>query len=120
MRTNTRLSPARAAFLARHWSAPTHDGRYRILLDPAHKITNPYLYRADEVRACWAAITAPVLWVFSEIQSPRQAGFVNTEEYSHRLSAIRRLERASVAGAGHMLHHDQPGAVAGLIARFLS
>ena len=120
IRNNPRLRPDRAAFLARHWSQATDDGRYRILLDPAHKRTNPYLYRADEVRACWAAIEAPVLWVFCEHQNPRQAAFVGSDEYLHRLSAVRRLERATVADAGHMLHHDQPEAVASLIQRFLS
>ncbi|MEZ5660697.1 MAG: alpha/beta hydrolase [Burkholderiaceae bacterium] len=119
MRTNPRLRPERATFLARHWSAPTTDGRFRILLDPAHKIRNPYLYRADEVRACWAAITAPVLWVFCEHMNERQR-FVHSAEYAHRLSAIHDLQRATVADAGHMLHHDQPEAVAALIERFLA
>lgn len=119
MRNNPRLSAGQAAFLAGHWAERTADGRYRILLDPAHKRTNPYLYRADEIRACWAAIAAPVLWVFCQHMSPRQA-FVQSEEYAHRLSAIRHLERATVADAGHMLHHDQPGAVASLIEKFLA
>ncbi len=55
----------RADFLAAHWSEPTDDGRFRILGDPAHKVVNPYLYRADEVVACWAAIIAPVLWIMA-------------------------------------------------------
>ncbi|MEZ5653859.1 MAG: alpha/beta hydrolase [Burkholderiaceae bacterium] len=118
MRNNPRLRPGRAAFLARHWSAPTDDGRFRVLLDPAHKISNPYLYRADEVRACWAAITAPTLWVMCEHQGKKQ-GFVQSEEYAHRLSVIRDLHRAVVADAGHMVHHDQPEAVADLIESFL-
>ncbi|MCS7100560.1 MAG: alpha/beta hydrolase, partial [Burkholderiaceae bacterium] len=40
-RTNPRLSEEKALFLAAHWSHPTHDGRYVIAGDPAHKIVNP-------------------------------------------------------------------------------
>jgi len=47
------------ALLAAHWSQPTHDGRYQIAGDPAHKIVNPTLYRFAEIEACWKRITCP-------------------------------------------------------------
>ena len=37
-----------------------------------------------------------------------------------RRAAFRSLRYASVPGAGHMLHHDQPEAVAKLIEEFLA
>ena len=35
----------------------------RLLADPAHRRTNPYLYRREEMEACWRAIEARVLLV---------------------------------------------------------
>ena len=62
-KTNPRLPPERAAFLAKHWSAQNAAGEWEILGDPAHKRTGPLLYQAEEILACWRQITAPVLWV---------------------------------------------------------
>ncbi|MEZ5739253.1 MAG: alpha/beta hydrolase [Burkholderiaceae bacterium] len=118
IKNNPRLRPELAAWLAPHWSARQPDGSWRILSDPAHKRVNPYLYRVDEVVACWAQISAPVLWVFCEHMKSRQA-FVDSPEYADRLSVIPTLRRATVAGAGHMMHHDQPEAVASMIQEFL-
>jgi pimeloyl-ACP methyl ester carboxylesterase len=116
--TNPRLRPDRAAWLAAHWSAPKADGRLELLGDPAHKITNPYLYRVDETLAVWADISAPVLLVSgSDIE--RRQRFVDTDEYRERLLAVRDLRQAQVADAGHMLHHDQPERVALLIEEFV-
>ena len=32
---------------------------------------------------------------------------------------MRRADTALIPGAGHMVHHDQPGALAGMILDFL-
>lgn len=118
MKNNPRLGADRAGFLARHWSGPAAGGRRVLLADPAHKITNPYLYRVDEVMAVWRRITAPVLWVQSD---PLDAWhrFANEPAYQERLGAIANLSRATVRESGHMLHHDQPEAVAQLVEDFL-
>ena len=118
-KTNPHLREDRARFLAQHWSARTDEGSYRILGDPAHKVVNPYLYRAEEVVAHWAAITAPVLWVMA-----RDSGYAQRMDalpgYAERIAAIRSIERLWVAGSGHMLHHDQPEQLANEIERFLT
>lgn len=116
--TNPRLRADRAAWLATHWSAPTADGRFELLGDPAHKITNPYLYRVDETLAIWGDIAAPVLLVAGS-DTDRWHRFVDTDEYRQRLLAIRDLHRAQIDEAGHMLHHDQPERVASLIEEFV-
>ncbi len=59
-----------------------------------------------------------MLWVQSDHLSPF-AQFVQTPEYEARLACIARLTRATVRDAGHMLHHDQPEAVARLIESFV-
>src|SRR4051812_28643869 len=63
MKTNKRLSADKAQWLAQHWARPEADGRWHILGDAAHKITNAQLFRVDEVLAIYAAITAPTLAV---------------------------------------------------------
>jgi pimeloyl-ACP methyl ester carboxylesterase len=118
-RNNPRLSAARAAFLAQHWSAPNAAGRFELLGDPAHKLVNPQLYRVEEAVACWRAITAPVMLVFAG-EAGRWQKFVSSGSFRIRLSAIRHLRTEKVADAGHMLHHDQPERVAALIEDFLA
>ncbi len=121
-KTNPRLTPERADFLADHWARQCEDGQWEILGDPAHKIVSPQLYRSDEVLACWRHISAPVLWVEAEHtdmwrwMGPREKV---RAEIDHRMQAIPQVTPARVADAGHMLHHDQPEAVARLIENFL-
>lgn len=117
--TNPRLAPEFAAWLAQHWSRPTATGRFELLGDPAHKHVNPDLYRVDEIVACWRRIAAPVLLVVSEHLDDWR-GFTRSDEYAERLAAVAALSRATVEGAGHMMHHDQPARVAGLIEDFMA
>jgi pimeloyl-ACP methyl ester carboxylesterase len=117
-RNNPRLDQRRASFLAEHWSRRTVQGDYEIAGDPAHKIVNPVLYRWPEVAACWAAIACPVLWVeATDTDAHRWAG--DADEIGRRVQALKSVEVARVADAGHMLHHDQPQAVARLIEDFV-
>ena len=116
---NARLSRERADFLALHWGHEI-EGGVTLRSDPAHKIVNPVLYRQDEVRACWERVTAPVLWVeAAESDALKRVG-LDAAAHAERRSAFRELRHVTVAGAGHMLHHDQPGAVARLIEEFVA
>ncbi len=116
-KTNPRLREDRARYLAEHWSGPTDAGTRRILGDPAHKVVNAYLYRAEEATACWAAITAPVLWIMA-----RDSDYAKRMDalpgYAERVASIANVERLWVDDAGHMLHHDQPELLAEAIERF--
>lgn len=116
---NPRLSADKAAFLARHWG---HDaGEQGVLLrgDPAHKIVNPVLWRYEEMRACWAEVAAPLLWVEAAESETLQRLGLNAGQHAERRAAFPNLVHVTVPGAGHMLHHDQPEAVARLIEDFL-
>jgi len=118
-KNNPRLARARAEFLARHWGREMPDGRVLLRGDPAHKIVNPVLYRYEEARACWSEVSAPVLWVdAAESETLKRVG-LSAEQYAERRAAFRNLRYATVPGAGHMLHHDQPEEVARLIEEFL-
>lgn len=121
-KTNPRLAADKAQWLAAQWACQGSDGRWHLLGDPAHKRTNPVLYRVDEVLALWAEITAPVLWV--EGQATDLATWWGhrypREEFQRRLSVVAQCRQVRLADAGHMLHHDQPGALARLVVDFLS
>ena len=119
VQNNPRLTPDKAAFLAEHWALPTADGRFQLAGDPAHKIVNAQLYRVEEVLACWRAVSADVLLVVAN-KSERWHAFLHTEEFRLRKLALRSLRTEIVDGAGHMLHHDQPEAVARLVEDFIA
>jgi pimeloyl-ACP methyl ester carboxylesterase len=119
MKNNPRLRADFAQWLAGHWAAPDANGQWRILGDPAHKVVNAQLSRVEETLAHYARITAPTLVVVAD-HSHEQVkawwqGRYTLEEFGERLKSVPNLERASVADAGHMLHHDQPQRVASLI-----
>jgi pimeloyl-ACP methyl ester carboxylesterase len=118
-KNNPRLARARAEFLARHWGREMPDGRVLLRGDPAHKIVNPVLYRYEEARACWSQASAPVLWVDAAESATLKRVGLSAEQYAERRAAFRDLRYATVQGAGHMLHHDQPEEVARLIEEFL-
>jgi len=121
MKTNPRVSPDKAAWLAPHWSRQGEDGRWHILGDPAHKRTNPVLYRRAEALACWSRIEAPTLWVEgSETDMTRWWGNrYPREDFETRLSVVPQVHRVTLQQAGHMLHHDQPEALARAVQEFL-
>ena len=115
---NPRLTPERAAFIAGCWSAPLPGGGVRLLTDPPHRRTNPYLYRREEMEACWRAIEARVLMVVGA-ESELAARLASEGGVDSFRSLVRDLCVERVAGAGHMLHHDEPRAVARLIEAFV-
>jgi pimeloyl-ACP methyl ester carboxylesterase len=117
---NKRLSRERAEFLARHWGQETPGKGVVLRGDPAHKIVNPVLYRYEEVRACWQEVRAPVLWVEgAESETPNRL-HLSAAQIAERRAAFPNLKAVSVPDAGHMLHHDQPEAVARLVEDFLA
>ena len=122
MKTNPRLSQDKADWLAGHWARPNAQGQWEILGDAAHKIVNAQLFRVDEVLALYAAIAAPTLAVEASDDSLGLwwKGRYTLDEYHARLQSVPNCRTAVVQDAGHMLHHDQPQAVAALIESFLA
>jgi pimeloyl-ACP methyl ester carboxylesterase len=120
-KNNPRLAADKAAWLAGHWARETTEG-FQLNADPAHKLANPVLYRKAEVLACWQRISAPTLWVEgSDDQLTRFWGSrYPREDFEARLALVPSLERAVLQDAGHMLHHDQPEALAAVLEPFLA
>ena len=115
---NPRLTADRAAFVARAWSRPEPDSEeVRLRFDPRHRLVNPILYRREEAEACWARLEIPMLLIMGELSDhrARQTSYV-TDEQLHGL--FRKLRLVTVPGTGHMMHHEDPEAVARHIVEF--
>ncbi len=121
MKTNPRLAAGKAEWLARHWAAPNAQGQWEILGNPAHKVISAHLYQVEEALEIYRRITAPVFSVTASDDSLGRwwKGTFTLAQYQERLRAVPRLQSAVIDDAGHMLHHDQPDALARLIEDFL-
>jgi pimeloyl-ACP methyl ester carboxylesterase len=82
---------------------------------------NPVLYRVDEALECWKLITAPLLWVEGDRTDLKVwwGSHFSKEEFHERLSVVKKVRKATLSPSGHMLHHDQPMALAALLSDFL-
>ncbi|MBL8351456.1 MAG: alpha/beta hydrolase [Burkholderiaceae bacterium] len=120
-RNNPRLSADKAQWLAGHWAARDAQGRWAVLADPAHRRINPVPYRAAEAIATWSAISAPLLWVqgAETRQDAHWGGRYGHAEFQARLAHVPQVQQVLLAGAGHMLHHDPPQALAAALVDFL-
>ncbi|HSN41580.1 MAG TPA: alpha/beta hydrolase [Burkholderiales bacterium] len=118
-RRNPRLTGDRADFLARHWARQTDSGEVILAGDPRHKIVNPYLFRIEELLACWRRATAPVLLVTGkDSHAPGWLGDT-PEQLAERKACFRNFREVPLDDCGHMMHHDQPERLAGIIESFL-
>jgi pimeloyl-ACP methyl ester carboxylesterase len=131
LRKNNPLLPAdKAAWLAPHWARQRKGdagdaqagGQWHILGDPAHKRANPVLYRAEEHVAMWQRIAAPVLWMEGDRTDMAKwwGDRYPRAEFEARLAVVSNVQRVLLSPCGHMLHHDQPEALAGHLAQFLA
>ncbi len=122
LKNNPLLAPDKAAWLAPHWAQPGADGRWRILGDPAHRRVNPALYQADEVTEAWKLITAPLLWAEGDRTDVAKwwGDRYPRAEFEARLAVVPQVERTLLSPCGHMLHHDQPEALAAAMRRHLA
>jgi pimeloyl-ACP methyl ester carboxylesterase len=120
-KNNPRLAADKAQWLAGHWAAPDAQGRWNVLADAAHRRVNPMINRAAEAIATWSAITAPLLWVQGAQSRTDQhwGGRYSFAEFQARLAHVPSVEQVHLDDAGHMLHHDQPEALAAALLAFL-
>jgi len=122
MRTNPRLGADKANWLAQHWAQQNAQGKWAILGNAAHKVSSAQLYRLDETLEIYRRITVPVLAVEAADDSLSLwwKGEFTLAQHHERLKALAQVEIARVENAGHMMHHDQPEILAGLIERFIA
>ena len=122
IKNNPLLSADKAAWLAPHWSRQADDGQWHIQGDPAHKRPNPVLYHVEEILETWKLITAPVLWVEGDRTDVSKwwGHRYPRSEFDDRLAVVQEVRRFTLSPCGHMLHHDQPQALAAHLAAFLA
>ncbi len=121
-KTNPRLGQDKADWLAQHWARQNAQGQWEIMGHPAHKIVSAHLYQLEEALALYRCLSMPVLAVEAANNSLETFwnGRYTLAEYHQRLQSIPQVEIATIPDAGHMLHHDQPALLAGLIERFIA
>jgi pimeloyl-ACP methyl ester carboxylesterase len=122
MKTNPRLSADKADWLARHWAQELTEGQWHIRGQPGHKVVSANLPRLEEVMALYSQLSMPVLSIEAEESSLDTwwKGQYTLDEYHARLRVIPQVEIIRVVEAGHMLHHDQPKALADIIECFIA
>ncbi len=119
-KNNPRLSRDKADFLASHWAEALPDGSARLVSDPRHKLPFPTVYRVEESLSVWRRATMPVLWVAGSDSFVRKWLGDGDAEIRRRMGAFPDARLIKIENAGHMLHHDQPAAVAAAIEEFLA
>jgi len=121
IKNNPRISPDKAEWLAAHWAQEDVDGTWHILGEAAHKVSSVHLYRADETSEIHKCISAPILCVTAQEDSLQKwwGKSYKIEEFYERMKVVKDIRYHELANTGHMLHHDQPLALAQLIENFL-
>ncbi len=119
--SSKQLSKGQARFLASEHAIETAEGKIAFSSDAFHKATNPLLYRLDDAKACWRRISAPTLWMMGDASALMQHFYgAGHEALEERAACFAHLDQITLAGAGHMLHHDQPQAAAKALESFLA
>jgi pimeloyl-ACP methyl ester carboxylesterase len=113
-----RFTAEQAAFVAAAWGKLDADGRVRLAGDPRHHWVNPVLYKREDAEACWRELRAPLLMLVGEESDHLLKLGVDGTTAAFR-AIFPRIEIASIAGAGHMLHIERPELVAPLVESFL-
>jgi len=121
MKNNPRLKADFAHWLASQWAAPQSNGQWRLKAQAAHKVVSAHLYQVQEMLELFKNITAPTLCVHSsDLQLDRWwKGSYTFEQYQERIKEIPQLSQIQLQDCAHMLHHDQPQALAQVIEAFL-
>lgn len=126
--TNRFLTPERAEFLSKHLARigdgenRAGDRRHGIIWngDPWHKVASPYLFRLEESMAIWRQVTCPVLWVAGRQSWVVRDYATRPGDWEARRACFANVAETWVEDTDHMLHHDQPAAVARIIEDYFA
>jgi pimeloyl-ACP methyl ester carboxylesterase len=100
--------------LAAHAARRDPDGRWRWRFDPLHRTVGPTPFDVQRFMAFLRAIRCPTLVLRGE-KSPM---WENDAE--SRVACLQQVERDTLAGAAHNLHHERPLELATRLAAFLA
>jgi len=113
-RAHPRLKPELALKLAEWGMKESGSGTWIWKFDPLHRSTAPQPFYTGQALEFFRRIECPVLLV--QGKESRQAPRPDLRE---RLAALARHARIEIPDAGHMIHHDNPEALAQAVVEFL-
>ncbi len=119
MASNPRLTEQRAIFLSLAVSRIRPDGQIEMACDPWHKISSPVPYRAEDSKALWRKIEAPVLMMVADNGYVHQRFGNDPEEYRSRIECFSNVNVVTILNSGHNVQHDQPEQIASALEDFL-
>ena len=112
--TNARLKKPFALELARAGMKQTASGKWVWKFDPLHRTVAPQPFYTAQALEFFRRIQCPVLIV--DGQESRQTKRTDKQQ---RYDAIAHVRSVTIAGAGHMVHQDNPEQLAENVASFL-
>ena len=112
--TNSRLSAELALDLARAGMKQNAKGRWVWKFDPLHRTSAPQPFYVAQAVEFFRRIACPVLIVDGE-----QSHQTQRTDKQARYEAIAVRRHAVIANAGHMVHQDNPQALAEIVMPFL-
>jgi pimeloyl-ACP methyl ester carboxylesterase len=124
MKRNPRLQADKANFVARAWTrdveqtSDSGSGGVRLAFDPRHRFVNPVLYRLEEAEACWARVKAPMLLLAGGSSGHLERRLRDFSDERVNLF-FPDAKIVVLPGLGHMMHHEDPQAVAAPIIEFV-
>ncbi|MFT4622465.1 MAG: pimeloyl-ACP methyl ester carboxylesterase [Myxococcota bacterium] len=92
---------------------PAHPGPWVWTWDPLHRARAPRAFEAEAFGVFLDAIEAPTLAVDGGDSRFRPA------DLAARVARLRDVRTLTIPEAGHLIHHDQPAALAGAISAHL-
>ena len=119
MAINPRLDEKKAAFLSRTTSRILPNGQIEMACDPWHKVPSPIPYRAEDAKATWRKIEAPVLMLIADQGYVNQRFSNDPDEYRSRIESFSNVQVVTIADSGHNVQHDQPEQIAAALEAFL-
>jgi pimeloyl-ACP methyl ester carboxylesterase len=112
--TNLRLDAELALHLARSGMKQSSAGKWVWKFDPLHRTTAPQPFYAAQAIEFLRRIACPVL-----IVDGAESHQIRRHDSKQRLEEIRDRKQVVIENAGHMVHQDNPKALAEAVARFL-
>jgi pimeloyl-ACP methyl ester carboxylesterase len=113
--TNPRLDAELALHLARSGMKQSSAGKWVWKFDPLHRTTAPQPFYAAQAIEFLRRIACPVL-----IVDGAESRQIRRHDGKQRLEEIRDRKQVVIENAGHMVHQDNPLALAKVVAEFLS
>ena len=112
--TNPRLSSELALDLARSGMRQNAKGKWVWKFDPLHRTTSPQPFYSAQATEFLRRIECPVL-----IIDGKQSHHSQRPDRQQRLAVTRNKRFVEIDDAGHMVHQDNPEALADEIVKFL-